>query len=87
MRKERRWKIEANAFGSLEINNKLEVSGLFERQVRCPRATKDANHKQPRKDPQQNRDASWLTALEADVFTAQLAYEKQLRSIPAPNLG
>jgi hypothetical protein len=30
-REDRRWKIEANALGSLEINNKLEVSGLFER--------------------------------------------------------
>jgi hypothetical protein len=29
--KERRWKIEANALGSLEINNKVEVSGRFER--------------------------------------------------------
>ena len=28
--KERRWKIEANALGGLEISNKLGVSGLFE---------------------------------------------------------
>src|SRR5256885_6889926 len=27
---ERRWKIEGQSLGSLEINNKLEVSGLFE---------------------------------------------------------
>jgi hypothetical protein len=43
-RKERRREIEADALSSLEINNKLEVNGLFERQVSCPRAEKNANH-------------------------------------------
>jgi hypothetical protein len=43
-RKERRREIEADALSSLEINHKLEVSGLFERQVGCARAEKNANH-------------------------------------------
>ena len=41
---QRRWDIQVDALCSFEIHNKLEVSGLFERQIRRSGAEKDPNY-------------------------------------------